>query len=83
MKSGLHDKNLKEATKEADLVFWKGRDKDQISKLIKQSPSSHYAIDSIDYFSKELKKLVKTDDVIIMMSNGNFDGLAELLKSKL
>ena len=83
MKSGLHDKNLKEATKEADLVFWKGRDKDQISKLIKQSPSSHYAIDSIDYFSKELKKLVKTDDVIIMMSNGNFDGLADLLKSKL
>ena len=83
MKSGLHDKNLKEATKEADLVFWKGRDKDQINKLIKQSPSSHYAIDSIDYFSKELKKLVKTDDVIIMMSNGNFDGLADLLKSKL
>ena len=83
MKSGLHDKNLKEATKEADLVFWKGRDKDQINKLIKQSPSSHYAIDSIDYFSEELKKLVKTDDVIIMMSNGNFDGLADLLKSKL
>ena len=83
MKSGLHDKNLKEATKEADLVFWKGRNKDQINKLIKQSPSSHYAIDSIDYFSKELKKLVKTDDVIIMMSNGNFDGLADLLKSKL
>ena len=83
MKSGLHDKNLKEATKEADLVFWKGRDKDQINKLIKQSPSSHYAIDSVDYFSEEIKKLVKTDDVIIMMSNGNFDGLADLLKSKL
>ncbi len=83
MKSGFHDKKLIKATKEADLVFWKGRDKDQINKLIKQSPSSHYAIDSIDYFSEELKKLVKTDDVIIMMSNGNFDGLADLLKSKL
>ena len=83
MKSGLHDKNLIKATKEADLVFWKGRDQDQVNKLIKQSPSSHYAIDSIDYFSEELKKLVKTDDVIIMMSNGNFDGLADLLKSKL
>ena len=83
MKSGLHDKNLKEATKEADLVFWKGRNKDQINKLIKQSPSSHYAIDSIDYFSEELKESVKTDDVIIMMSNGNFGGLADLLKSKL
>ena len=83
MKSGLHDKKLIKATKEADLVFWKGRDKDQINQLIKQSPSSHYAIDSIDYFSKELKKSIKTDDVIIMMSNGNFDGLADLLKSKL
>ena len=83
MKSGLHDKNLIKATKEADLVFWKGRDQDQVNKLIKQSPSSHYAIDSIDYFSEELKKSVKTDDVIIMMSNGNFGGLADLLKSKL
>ena len=83
MKSGFHDKNLIKATKEADLVFWKGRDQDQINKLIKQSPSSHYAIDSIDYFSEELKKSVKTDDVIIMMSNGDFGGLANLLKSKL
>jgi len=83
MKSGLHDKNLIKATKEADLVFWKGRDQDQVNKLIKQSPSSHYAIDSIDYFSEELKKSVITDDVIIMMSNGNFGGLADLLKSKL
>ena len=83
MKSGLHDKNLIKATKEADLVFWKGRDQDQVNKLIKQSPSSHYVIDSIDYFSEELKKSVKTDDVIIMMSNGNFGGLADLLKSKL
>ena len=83
MKSGLHDKNLIKATKEADLVFWKGRDQDQVNKLIKKSPSSHYAIDSIDYFSEELKKSVKTDDVIIMMSNGNFGGLADLLKSKL
>ena len=83
MKSGLHDKNLIKATKEADLVFWKGRDQDQVNKLIKQSPSSHYVIDSIDYFSEELKKSVITDDVIIMMSNGNFGGLADLLKSKL
>ena len=83
MKSGLHDKNLIKATEEADLVFWKGSNRDQINKLIKQSPSSHYVIDSISYFSEELRKSVKTDDVIIMMSNGNFGGLAGLLKSKL
>ena len=83
MKSGLHDKNLIKATEEADLVFWKGSNRDQINKLIKQSPSSHYVIDSIGYFSEELRKSVKTDDVIIMMSNGNFGGLAGLLKSKL
>lgn len=83
MKSGLHDKSLTRATQEADLVFWKGSNKEQINKLIKQSPSTNFAIHSTDSFSEELKKLVKTDDVIIMMSNSNFDGLASLLKSKL
>ena len=83
MKSGLHDKNLIKATEDADLVFWKGSNKDQVNKLIKQSPVSHFAIDSIDYFSEDLQNLIQTNDVIIMMSNGNFEGLAELLKSKI
>jgi len=83
MKSGLHDKNLIGATEEADLVYWKGSNKNQINNLVNQSPSTHLVIDSINSFSEELRSCIKNDDVIIMMSNGNFDGLADLLKSKL
>jgi len=84
MKSGLHDKNLTRATSEADLVFWKGPDKDQLNNLVNKSPEKNYVIDSVDSFSDELKSsIIKDNDVIIMMSNGSFDGLADLLNSKL
>jgi len=84
MKSGLHDKNLTSATSEADLVFLKGPDKDQQNNLVNKSPEKNYVIDSVDSFSDELKSsIIKDNDVIIMMSNGSFDGLADLLNSKL
>ena len=84
MKSGLHDKNLTDATSEADLVFWKGADKDQLNNLVNKSPEKNYVIDSVDSFSDELKNsIIKDNDVIIMMSNGSFDGLVDLLNSKL
>ena len=84
MKSGLHDKNLTGATSEADLVFWKGADKDQLNNLVNKSPQKNYVIDSVDSFSDELKNsIIKDNDVIIMMSNGSFDGLVDLLNSKL
>ena len=84
MKSGLHDKNLTGATSEADLVFWKGADKDQLNNLVNKSPEKNYVIDSVDSFSDELKNsIIKDNDVIIMMSNGSFDGLVDLLNSKL
>jgi len=84
MKSGLHDKNLTRATSKADLVFWKGPDKDQLNNLVNKSPEKNYVIDSVDSFSDELKNsIIKDNDVIIMMSNGSFDGLADLLNSKL
>ena len=84
MKSGLHDKNLTGATSEADLVFWKGPDKDQLNNLVNKSPEKNYVIDSVDSFSDELKSsIIKDNDIIIMMSNGSFDGLADLLNSKL
>ena len=84
MKSGLHDKNLTGATSEADLVFWKGADKDQLNNLVNKSPEKNYVIDSVDSFSDELKNsIIKDNDVIIMMSNGSFNGLVDLLNSKL
>ena len=84
MKSGLHDKTLISATSEANLVFWKGPDKNQLTNLVNQSPKNHNIIDSVEVFADELKRsIVNERDVIVMMSNGSFDGLADLLKSKL
>ncbi len=84
MKSGLHDARLLSATNEADLVFWKGPDENQLRNLVNQSPKSHNIMDSVDLFADKLKSSVTNEgDVIVMMSNGSFDGLANLLKSKL
>ena len=84
MKSGLHDKTLISATSEANLIFWKGPDKNQLTNLVNQSPKNHNIIDSVEVFADELKRsIVNERDVIVMMSNGSFDGLADLLKSKL
>ena len=84
MKSGFHDKSLISAVSEADLVFWKGTDKDQLNNLVNKSPKKNNIIDSVSSFSDELKNsIIKDNDVIVMMSNGNFDGLTDLLKSKL
>ena len=84
MKSGLHDKTLLSATSEANLVFWKGPDKNQLSNLVNQSPKNQNIIDSVELFADELKRsIINERDVIVMMSNGSFDGLADLLKSKL
>lgn len=83
MKSGFHDENLMKATSEADLVFWKGEDKIQLNKLINSSPENNFLIDSVDYLVEDFKnEIVKDNDVIVMMSNGNFDGLSQVLKSK-
>ena len=84
MKSGLHDKTLISATSEANLVFWKGPDKNQLTNLVNQSPKNHNIIDSVEVFADELKRsIVNERDVIVMMSNGSFDGLVDILKSKL
>ena len=84
MKSGLHDTNLVSATSEADLVFWKGPDRNQLNNLVNQSSKNHNIMDSVNLFADKLKSsLVKEGDVIVMMSNGSFDGLSDLLKSKL
>ena len=84
MKSGLHDKALLSATSEANLVFWKGPDENQLGNLVNQSPKNQNIIDSVELFAEELRRsIINERDVIVMMSNGSFDGLADLLKSKL
>ena len=79
MKSGFHDNNLVEAIALADKVFWKSEDFTQTEKLVGAEPSKSSQIVNISEFVKEFKMLNQTDDLLVVMSNGNFDNLTKLL----
>ena len=79
MKSGFHDNNLVEAVAFADKVFWKSEDFTQTEKLVGAEPSKSSQIVNISEFVKEFKMLNQTDDLLVVMSNGNFDNLTKLL----
>ena len=79
MKSGFHDNNLVEAVAVADKVFWKSEDFTQTEKLVGAEPSNSSQIVNISEFVKEFKMLNQTDDLLVVMSNGNFDNLTKLL----
>ena len=79
MKSGFHDNNLVEAVAVADKVFWKSEDFTQTEKLVGTEPSKSSQIVNISEFVKEFKMLNQTDDLLVVMSNGNFDNLTKLL----
>ena len=79
MKSGFHDNNLVEAIAVADKVFWKSEDFTQTEKLVGAEPSKSSQIVNISEFVKEFKLLNQTDDLLVVMSNGNFDNLTKLL----
>ena len=79
MKSGFHDNNLVEAVAVADKVFWKSEDFTQTEKLVGAEPSKSSQIVNISEFVKEFKMLNQTDDLLVVMSNGNFDNLTKLL----
>ena len=79
MKSGFHDNNLVEAVAVADKVFWKSEDFTQTEKLVGAEPSKSSQIINISEFVKEFKMLNQADDLLVVMSNGNFDNLTKLL----
>ena len=79
MKSGFHDNNLVEAVAVADKVFWKSEDFTQTEKLVGAEPSKSSQIVNISEFVKEFKMLNQADDILVVMSNGNFDNLSKLL----
>ena len=79
MKSGFHDNNLVEAIAVADKVFWKSEDFTQTEKLVGAEPSKSSQIVNISEFVKDFKMLNQTDDLLVVMSNGNFDNLTKLL----
>jgi len=83
MKSGFHDDALNSAVRDADLVYWKSNDNKQLDKLITNSTIDAKAIASVESTANEIIKNLKPRDLLITMSNGNFEGIAILLLQRL
>ena len=79
MKSGLHDNALAEAVMMADKVHWKSEDHVQIKRLVNSLPDKSTQLDNNEKFISELESMHLKNDIVIIMSNGNFDGLAAAL----
>ena len=82
MKSGFHDEQLLHSVSEADLIFWKGDDSKQVKGLIDKNPSKFSDICNIDNFVDGIDSLSVAGDVLLIMSNGNFDNLSKKLLKK-
>ena len=82
MKSGFHDERLINVCSFVDKVFWKSEGKDQANRLVEASPDKSSQIINIDNFIDEFKQINKKGDVLVVMSNGNFDNLSRLLMNE-
>jgi UDP-N-acetylmuramate: L-alanyl-gamma-D-glutamyl-meso-diaminopimelate ligase len=79
MKSGLHDDLLTEATEEANTVYWKSDNDSQLRLLKANAPAKTKIISSVEETVEDVVNLLKPNDLIVTMSNGNFDGLSASL----
>ena len=82
MKSGFHDDRLINVCSLVDKVFWKSEDKDQAKKLVEALPDKSSQIINIENFIDEFKQINRKGDVLVVMSNGNFDNLSQLLMNE-
>ena len=82
MKSGFHDERLINVCSFVDKVFWKSEDKDQAKKLVEALPDKSSQIINIENFIDEFKQINRKGDVLVVMSNGNFDNLSQLLMNE-
>ena len=82
MKSGFHDERLINVCSFVDKVFWKSEDKDQAKKLVEALPDKSSQIINIENFIDEFKQINRKGDVLVLMSNGNFDNLSQLLMNE-
>ena len=83
MQSGLHDKKLKNSVENADFIYWKGKNKDQVNSLIESNSGKSKSINSIDKTVIDLMENIRSGDLIITMSNGDFGGLIDKLSNSL
>ena len=82
MKSGFHDDRLINVCSLVDKVFWKSEDKDQARRLVEALPDKSSQIINIENFIDEFKQINRKGDVLVVMSNGNFDNLSQLLMNE-
>ena len=82
MKSGFHDDRLINVCSLVDKVFWKSEDKDQVKRLVEALPDKSSQIINIENFIDEFKQINRKGDVLVVMSNGNFDNLSQLLMNE-
>ena len=82
MKSGFHDDRLINVCSLVDKVFWKSEDKDQAKRLVEVLPDKSSQIINIENFIDEFKQINRKGDVLVVMSNGNFDNLSQLLMNE-
>ena len=83
MKSGFHDEKLMDASSEADLIFWKSEDFEQANGLVEKNPSYSSHISDVDAFVENFDSISTEGDILIVMSNGNFDDLSKKLIRKI
>ncbi len=82
MKSGFHDDVLHLATEDADVVYWKSNNNDQLDLLKVNAPAKTKIISTIEETVEDVMGSLQPNDLLITMSNGSFDGLpASLFKA--
>ena len=75
MKSGFHDDVLHLATEDADVVYWKSNNNDQLDLLKVNAPAKTKIISTIEETVEDVMGSLQPNDLLITMSNGSFDGL--------
>ena len=60
-------------------MHWKSEDHVQIKRLVNSLPDKSTQLDNNEKFISELESMHLKNDIVIIMSNGNFDGLAAAL----
>jgi UDP-N-acetylmuramate-alanine ligase len=82
MKSGLHDDRLAEAVSSADKVYWKSEDRFQIKRLVDSLPNKSVPLNNNKSFINDFESMNSKKDILIIMSNGDFNGLSRDLLDK-
>ena len=85
MKMGIHNKVLASALSEADFVFLYQplNSPFALDKMAKEIKSTTKTFQSVNSIASEIIETIQIDDDVVIMSNGSFDGVWEVLSKQL